>query len=84
MNEKQQRQIKKIVSKILRKNHNVIDFSRSFQENGMDSIGFIELIILIEEKFHIEFPDKLLSINQINSLSKLADEVDRLLKEASK
>ena len=46
-------------------------------EMDMNSVDFIQMLILIEEKFNIEIPDEYLDINKFNTLM----EIETLVKE---
>ncbi len=41
--------------------------------NGMDSIGFIRIIVALEEEFECEVPDEKLSIPEMNTVNKILD-----------
>lgn len=47
-----------------------------------DSIGFVTLIIEIEDEFGVNFPNELLNINSFNSIENLVTIIDDLLYSA--
>ncbi|MGM1049383.1 MAG: phosphopantetheine-binding protein [Bacillota bacterium] len=46
---------------------------------GLDSINFIRLVILLEEKFEIELPDELIVLDQFSTVSKIATILNQIL-----
>ena len=62
-----------IVNKILFDDGQHIDENLSFQENGiLDSIGFLELIHFIEEKYNIKISDYELIPENFDTLRKMS------------
>lgn len=59
-----------------------IDVEEYFLDNdemiglGLDSITFIKMIIMLEEKFQFEFDDETLLSTYFDTLSKLIDYID--------
>ena len=63
-----------IVDRILLDDDERLDENLSFQESGiLDSIGFLELITFIEEKFRIEILDRELISENFDTLRKISD-----------
>ena len=54
------------------------------QQIGMNSIKFIEIIILLEETFEIEIPDEKLLIAKMNTLNQIIDAVSIALSKKEK
>lgn len=52
------------------------------EEFHIDSIGALELLVRIEQEFHIEIPDEELSINLINSLHNLTNYIEQKYDES--
>jgi len=46
--------------------------------HGFDSIKFIQLVVLIEERFNVLIPDDMLVIQNFSSVSKIADLLERV------
>lgn len=42
------------------------------QEAGLDSMAIMQLLVLLEEKYHVSLPDSALSIENFQSAQKLA------------
>lgn len=51
----------------------------SILESGLDSLGFAELIFVVEERFGIQFPD---SRSDLRTLAQLASLIDSLKQPA--
>lgn len=51
----------------------VIDKVDNLLELNVNSITFIKSIVAIEEEFNIEYPDDMLDIKLVSSVSKLAE-----------
>ncbi|KWX70217.1 acyl carrier protein [Paenibacillus riograndensis] len=65
---------------------NGIDFSReqiSLQEAGINSLGFIRLVVEIENAFQIQFEDDMLDIQLFHSLQDLVAYIEREVNKAS-
>lgn len=41
-------------------------------ENGLDSINFINMILIIEEYFEIQIPDQFLSLSELNTINNIS------------
>ena len=66
--------IREIVNSVI----NTLEFEsytidEDLQSIGMDSILFIKIVVEIEKKFNIEFPDEKLLIIQSNTIKKLCE-----------
>ncbi|SDN48025.1 Acyl carrier protein [Fictibacillus solisalsi] len=48
-------------------------------EAGFDSLRFMELVVLIEERFSIEFPDDLLDINSETTIKDIVLRINQLV-----
>lgn len=59
---------------------NINDSNLDLVKNlGMDSLTFVEMIILIEEEFNIEIPFEILVINNFNNIDSIANVVKKAL-----
>lgn len=73
-----------IVENILFGDEHLIDIDTPFQENGiLDSIGFLEIITFVEEKFGIEIEDNEVVPENLGSLRKVSDFVERKLEKGT-
>jgi acyl carrier protein len=55
-----------------------LDADVSFQESGiLDSTGFLELITCVEQKYEMEIPDNELIPENLDTLRKMSEFVDR-------
>lgn len=52
-------------------------------EMGMDSVCFIQIIVLLEETFDCEIPDSKLLITEMNTVQKMVDVLQELSKDIS-
>lgn len=55
------------------------DIDKDISECGIDSIIFIQLIILLEDEFGIEIPDSELIYAKLNTVHKIADMLDNII-----
>lgn len=58
-----------------------IQKSDSLIKYGLDSVSFIQLIILIEEEFNIVVPDEYLLIEQMDTIEKIEQILEKILEE---
>lgn len=56
-----------------------IDFETEFQQIGITSISFINIIIKVEQKYQIEFPDEKLLLSEAGTIKKIGDIVTMVL-----
>lgn len=56
-----------------------IDATIPLQELGLDSITFVQLIVIIEDSFGIEFPTEKLSLRVLTTLTDICDQVEALI-----
>ena len=70
--------VKQIVYEVLKIE---IDEEDDLFERGLNSINVIEIIVLAEDVFNIEFSEESLSIDNLKSLSKISRYVANKLKE---
>lgn len=56
-----------------------IDSETDLETAGIDSFGFIQLIVLIEEKYEVEIPDENLLFSELNTISKIQQLLENLL-----
>lgn len=56
-----------------------INAETNFQDIGMSSISFLTIIVKIEEKFKIEFPNEKLLISKAGTIKNLCDIVTTIL-----
>lgn len=52
-------------------------------EMGMDSVCFIQIIVLLEETFDCEIPDSKLLITEMDTVQKMVDVLQELSKDIS-
>ncbi|WP_135550730.1 acyl carrier protein [Paenibacillus cymbidii] len=69
--------ITNIVLSVLDIKEHKIDGDRSLEELGLDSIATIKLIVRIEEELNISFDDKDLLIENLNTLNKICEKVQK-------
>ena len=48
-------------------------YNVDLNELGMDSLAFIQMVVMLEEEFNIEFPDLKLQISEMNTLDKIVE-----------
>nr|WP_250886680.1 acyl carrier protein [Bacillus sp. SM2101] len=53
-----------------------IDEEKTIIDVGFDSLRFMELVVLIEEEFNIEFPDDLLDIKSTTSVAEVIERIE--------
>jgi len=71
-----------IIENILFGDDELLDIDTSFQENGiLDSIGFLEIITFVEGKFGIEIADNEVIPENLGSLRRISDFVEKKLNE---
>jgi len=71
-----------IVENILFGDEELLDVDTPFQENGiLDSIGFLEIITFVEEKFEIEIADNEVIPENLGSLRRISGFVEKKLRE---
>ena len=71
-----------IIENILFGDDKLLDIDTPFQENGiLDSIGFLEIITFVEEKFGIEIADNEVIPENLGSLLRISGFVKKKLKE---
>lgn len=56
-----------------------IDNDTDLETVGIDSFGFIQLIVLIEEKYDLEIPDESLLLSELNTINKIQQLLETLL-----
>jgi len=72
--------VEKIVNNLKTLDINIDDITKDFiTENNIDSITFIEIIINIEEEFSILIPEEYLLMEEMNTVSKIANIVNELV-----
>ncbi len=60
--------------------HNV-NPDEDLREYGMDSLNAIELVVVLEQEFEIQFPEEDLLVDNLCSIQKLAEIVTKLQQE---
>ena len=71
-----------IIENILFGDEKLLDVDTPFQENGiLDSIGFLEIITFVEGQFGIEIADNEVIPENLGSLRRISDFVEKKLKE---
>ncbi len=51
----------------------------NLQDLGLESFAFIRIIVSLEDEFGIEIPDELLYMEQLDTISKIVNVVERIL-----
>ena len=69
-----------ILSEILDIEKDIIVEEEDLTKTGLDSIGFVKLIVALEIEFGIEYPDDMLDIANISSVDKLLSLIDEIKK----
>lgn len=59
---------------------NVLD---NLSDLGMDSVGFIQMIVAIEEEFECEIPDEKLLITEMDTVEKIIQVLEELYDETN-
>lgn len=57
-----------------------IENDTSFQSIGMDSLNYVSLIVALEKLLNIEFPDEYLTLSAADSIEKLSEIIETVLK----
>lgn len=57
-----------------------IDSKTDLENYGINSMIFIQLIVLCEDKFGIEFEEKYLQMNVLNTVEKIAQLINQKMK----
>ena len=71
-----------IIENILFGDEQKLEVGTPFQESGiLDSIGFLEIITFLEEKFGIEIADNEVVPENLGSLQRISDFVEKKLSE---
>ncbi|UCC99522.1 MAG: acyl carrier protein [Phycisphaerales bacterium] len=69
-----------IVENILFGDENGLDETTSFEANGiLDSLGMVELITFVEDRFGIEIEDTEIAPENLDSVQRIAELVERKL-----
>ena len=50
------------------------------REAGLESLGFISLILELEERFSVEIPDEYLLLTELSTVRKIADVTEHLMR----
>ena len=56
-----------------------IDIDTNLCDLGFDSISFIRVIIEIEDKFNIEFPEENLTLSKLSTIRNLCNCLDEII-----
>lgn len=59
----------------------IFDENADLKALGFDSLCYVSLIVMLEEKYMIEFSDSALALVNMNSISKIKNEVNEMLTE---
>ncbi len=80
--------IKLELIKLLKENGLILEYKEdtdiNLQDYIVDSIQFINVIVNIEDTFHIEWPDELCTYNHIKSLDYIAETIEELMRDGNK
>lgn len=62
-------------------NNSEIEFSDddNLQTIGFDSFCFIQLVVMLEEKYNVEFTDENLVLSELNTVSKIKYTIENIL-----
>lgn len=71
--------VSKIISEITEEERVLNLDDRLSDDIGLVSIGYVELVVELEEEFDIEFPDTLLTDNNLVTVKDVVDNVMALL-----
>lgn len=81
MNENSVKEIlDKSLQDLLNNTEEEIQYINSCSANGINSLGYIKLLVILEEAFEIEFPDEALNIDYYSNLNELIADVVKLKK----
>jgi acyl carrier protein len=73
-----------IIENILFGNGEELDSDTSLQESGiLDSIGFLEIITFVEEKFQIKVEDNEVVPGNFDTVRRISDFIEKKLKKKS-
>ena len=59
-------------------------YEEKLTDLGVDSLAFVQIIVLIEEKLQVEFPDECLLISESDTINKIASIVIELKQDYAK
>ena len=70
-----EKEIREIISTVITTTEDInqVSIDSNLQNIGMDSITFVRIVVEIENKFDIEFPDDKLIITQAGTIKELCD-----------
>lgn len=74
--------VKKLISEaalISRQKTESMDPGKSLPDNGINSMGFIELLLAVEREWQIRLIDKGITASDVHSLHALAERIEREL-----
>ena len=58
---------------------NEIELDKSIATNGINSLGFVDLLLAVEKHFQIKLMDNAMSSEDVSSINALAAKIEKLL-----
>lgn len=78
-------QVRTILGEILRVKEPIkINIRDDLEHVGMDSLNCMELIVKLEEVFHIQIPNEQLGLSYVRSVQAICDLVEKCLNDYSR
>lgn len=71
--------IAELIAEIMETEIEIKPESRLTEDIGLISIGYVELVVEMEEAFNISFPDDMLTNNNLITVQDIVDNVMKLL-----
>ncbi len=69
-----------VLNEILSLNNTNFDVEEDLSNYGLTSMNLVSIVVDLEEKFNIEFPDEFLIIDNLNTINKIQVCIEKLLK----
>lgn len=69
-----------LVNEVLSLNNTNFDLEEDLSNYGLTSMNLVSIVVDLEEKFNIEFPDEFLIIDNLNTINKIQVCIEKLLK----
>ena len=58
---------------------NKIELDKSIATNGINSLGFVDLLLVVEKHFQIKLMDNAMSSEDVSSINALAAKIEKLI-----
>lgn len=68
-----------VIAEIMETDNEIKPEDRLIEDIGLVSIGYVELVVELEEAFDIAFPDDMLVSNNLNTVQDIVDYVKQLV-----